>query len=146
MHFFGYLVANILDINIVLVVTEYFSGPKIGSNLSVQALYSTSESNITEQSYNILMAWKDNLFFCFSPHETFLNPLEVESIAVRNAIKLDANHTLVVYKQNEEHIERRIVSGPIVFVPGPQEWLVCSDCCIRNVLVICYVLIIVLKS
>ncbi|XP_065916827.1 STE20-like serine/threonine-protein kinase isoform X2 [Dysidea avara] len=57
------------------------------------------------------------------PHEAFLNPLEVESISVRNAIKLDANHTLVVYKQNEEHIERRIVSGPIVFVPGPQEWL-----------------------
>ena len=49
----------------------------------------------------------------------------MESITVRNAIKLDANHTLVVYKQNEEHIERRIVSGPIVFVPGPQEWLVC---------------------
>ena len=54
----------------------------------------------------------------------FLNPLEVESITVRNAIKLDANHSLVVYKQNEGHIERRIVSGPIVFVPGPQEWLV----------------------
>jgi len=69
------------------------------------------------------------LFFA-SPHEAFLNPLEVESISVRNAVKLDANHTLVVYKQNEEHIERRIVSGPIVFVPGPQEWLV-HGCCIR---------------
>ena len=58
------------------------------------------------------------------PFEKFLNPLEVESISVRNAIKLDANHSLVVYKQNEEHIERRIVSGPIVFIPGPQEWSV----------------------
>ena len=48
---------------------------------------------------------------------------------MRSAIKLDANHSLVVYKQNEEHIERRIVSGPIVFVPGPQEWLVmCVNC------------------
>ena len=68
-------------------------------------------------------------FIFFRPFEKFLNPLEVESISVRNAIKLDANHSLVVYKQNEEHIERRIVSGPIVFVPGPQEWLaVCMNC------------------
>ena len=63
------------------------------------------------------------ILFC-RPFEKFLNPLEVESIVVRNAIKLDANHSLVIYKQSEEHIERRIVSGPIVFVPGPQEWSV----------------------
>ena len=74
--------------------------------------------------------------FC-RPFEKFLNPLEVESISVRSAIKLDANHSLVVYKQQDEHIERRIVSGPIVFVPGPQEWSVmyqlrCYQYCVKG--------------
>ena len=50
--------------------------------------------------------------------------MEVESIVVEKSIKLDANHSLIVYKQHDEHIERRIVSGPTVFVPGPQEWYV----------------------
>ncbi|XP_065916630.1 uncharacterized protein [Dysidea avara] len=57
------------------------------------------------------------------PHELYLNPMEVESISVKQATQLDANHSLVVYKQHDEHIERRIVNGPTVFIPGPHEWL-----------------------
>lgn len=57
------------------------------------------------------------------PHEMFVNRLEVESVQVQNAIKLDANHLLVVYKQEEGHIERRIVQGPAIFVPSAHEWL-----------------------
>jgi len=64
-----------------------------------------------------------NLCVC-SPYEIYLNPLEVESITVEESIQLDANHCLVVYKQHDEHIERRIVTGPTVFIPGPQEWYV----------------------
>jgi len=56
------------------------------------------------------------------PCEIFLNTLELESIAVRNAIPLDANHLLVVYKQEEGHIERRIIQGPTIFVPNAFEW------------------------
>ena len=52
----------------------------------------------------------------------FHNRLEVESIAVRNAVKLDANHMLVVYKQESGHIERRVVEGPTIFIPSAHEW------------------------
>ena len=45
-----------------------------------------------------------------------MNRLDVDSVYVRNAIKLDTNH-LVVYKQQEGHIERRIVQGLTIFVP-----------------------------
>ncbi len=56
------------------------------------------------------------------PCEMFVNRLEVESVQVKNAVKLDANHLLVVYKQEEGHIERRIVRGPAIFVPRAREW------------------------
>jgi hypothetical protein len=42
---------------------------------------------------------------------------------VRDSIRLDANHLLVVYKQEEGHIERRVVEGPTVFIPSAHEWL-----------------------
>lgn len=56
------------------------------------------------------------------PLEMFWNRLEVESIVVKDAIKLDSNHLLVVYRQEEGQIERRIVQGPVVFVPTAHEW------------------------
>ena len=68
------------------------------------------------------------LYLC-SPYEVYCNPMEVESIVVKNSIQLDANHSLVVYKQHDEHIERRIITGPTVFVPGPQEWYVMHCTC-----------------
>ena len=52
----------------------------------------------------------------------FWNRLEVNSIIVNDAIKLDSNHLLVVYRQEEGQIERRIVQGPVVFVPTAHEW------------------------
>lgn len=52
----------------------------------------------------------------------FHNRLEVEQIVVKNSITLDANHLLVVYKQEEGHIERRVVEGPAVFIPSAHEW------------------------
>ena len=57
------------------------------------------------------------------PVEMFHNRLEVESINVRDAITLDANHLLVVYRQESGHIERRIVEGPTIFMPTAHEWL-----------------------
>lgn len=57
------------------------------------------------------------------PAQRFLNPIELEFIKVSEATKLDANHVVVVYKQNEETIQRRIEHGPCVFIPGPNEWL-----------------------
>ena len=57
-----------------------------------------------------------------SPREMFMNRLEVDSVDVKNAVKLDANHLMVVYRQQEGHIERRIVQGPTIFVPSAHEW------------------------
>lgn len=60
----------------------------------------------------------------YSPIEMFHNRLEVESIVVKDAVKLDANHMLVVYKQEAGHIERRVVEGPTIFIPSAHEWWV----------------------
>lgn len=54
----------------------------------------------------------------------FQNRLEVDNIQVAHATKLDANHLIVVYKQLEGKIERRLVQGPTVFVPDAHEWYV----------------------
>lgn len=51
-----------------------------------------------------------------------MNRLEVDFVDVCNAVKLDANHMIVVYKQEEGKIERRIVKGPTIFVPSAHEW------------------------
>ena len=52
----------------------------------------------------------------------FKNRLELDSAYVQDTIKLDANHMLVVYKQLEGKIERRIVQGPTIFMPTAYEW------------------------
>ena len=52
----------------------------------------------------------------------YMNRLLYDSIYVKDAIKIDANHMIVVYKQEEGVIDRRIVQGPIIFVPTAYEW------------------------
>ena len=52
----------------------------------------------------------------------FQNKLEVDSILVRDVTKLDANQMVVVYKQLEGKIDRRIVKGPAIFIPSAHEW------------------------
>ena len=57
-----------------------------------------------------------------SPCSEFENPLVHESIIVKNAVKLNSNEMLVVYKQEQEFIQRRLVPGPAIFVPESNEW------------------------
>lgn len=57
------------------------------------------------------------------PSEMFQNRLLVDSIELRDVTKLDANHMIVVYKQLDGKIDRRIVQGPTIFVPNAHEWL-----------------------
>ncbi len=57
-----------------------------------------------------------------SPTEMFQNTLEVDTIFVKYVTKLDANHVIVVYKQLEGKIDRRIVQGPCIFIPSAHEW------------------------
>jgi len=72
------------------------------------------------------------------PTQLFLNPIEHESIHVKEAILVSANEALVVYsagKQGEERIyskigeenensfERKVLYGPIRYIPKPSEWI-----------------------
>ena len=53
----------------------------------------------------------------------FCNPLEHESIQVENAVKIDSNHLIVVYRQQVDNsVERRIIQGPTLFIPEAGEW------------------------
>ena len=52
----------------------------------------------------------------------FMNRFEVDRVLVKNALKIDANHLIVVYRQEEEQIQRRIVQGPTIYVPDAHEW------------------------
>ncbi len=62
------------------------------------------------------------LMLVLSPTEMFMNRLELDYIFMKNAIKIDDNQMIIIYKQLEGIIERRIVPGPTIFIPGPHEW------------------------
>ena len=47
-----------------------------------------------------------------------------ESILVKDAISLDANEVLVVYKHKAGNVSRYLKHGPCVFVPDSNEWWV----------------------
>jgi len=72
------------------------------------------------------------------PTQLYLNPIDHESIHVKDAILVSANEALVVYSaahQGEERIyskigdekenifERKVLYGPIRYVPKPSEWI-----------------------
>jgi len=73
------------------------------------------------------------------PRLVFDNPVEVDSIYVRDSILVSANEALVVYsgvedneeteeklgyvKTNENKFERKVLYGPIRYVPKPGEWI-----------------------
>lgn len=61
--------------------------------------------------------------FFLRPCEIFFNPMIHEDITVKDALKLDANHLIVVYKRlKDTTVQRRIIQGPTVFVPDAEEW------------------------
>lgn len=76
------------------------------------------------------------------PAQLFLNPLEHESIYVKEGLLISANEALVVYTQphqgNNNHIyskpgeeqehqdgtyKRKILYGPLRYIPKPNEWI-----------------------
>ena len=53
----------------------------------------------------------------------FCNPLEIKSINVKDATRLDSNQMIVVYKRVKAgSVERRVLKGPAIFVPEAEEW------------------------
>jgi len=57
------------------------------------------------------------------PAVEWMDPVEHSAIGIADAIELDANEALVVYRQAGDKVDRRIVRGPKMFVPGSQEWM-----------------------
>eukprot|EP00092_Neocalanus_flemingeri_P034751 GFUD01037819.1.p1 GENE.GFUD01037819.1~~GFUD01037819.1.p1 ORF type:complete len:472 (+),score=167.86 GFUD01037819.1:62-1477(+) len=72
------------------------------------------------------------------PTQLYLNPIDHESIHIKDSILVSANEALVVYSagnQGEERIyaklgdekensfERKVLYGPIRYVPKPSEWI-----------------------
>jgi len=52
----------------------------------------------------------------------FMNPLELTSLEVKEAIRIASHHVVVVYKSNGTEVTRRIVEGPTIFIPAADEW------------------------
>jgi hypothetical protein len=57
------------------------------------------------------------------PTALWQHPLDHAAIETRNAIMLDANEAIIVYAQEPDRVSRRIVRGPVLFVPAASEWL-----------------------
>ena len=63
--------------------------------------------------------------FCYDlcrPCEMFMNPLELTALEVKEAIRIDSHHVIIVYSNNGSDVIRRIVEGPTVFIPAANEW------------------------
>lgn len=57
------------------------------------------------------------------PAAVWFDPVLHQEILVLPAISIDANEALVVYRQEEKDVKRRVVRGPELFVPAASEWL-----------------------
>lgn len=57
------------------------------------------------------------------PCDLWLDPLPHGSVDVRPAIELDAHQAVVIYRENEQGVNHRVLKGPALFVPRPDERL-----------------------
>lgn len=57
------------------------------------------------------------------PCERWLDPLLHETISIRPAVNLDAHEAVVVYREKGGEVTHRVLRGPAVYVPQPNEWL-----------------------
>lgn len=57
------------------------------------------------------------------PCEQWFDPLLHCEMSVESAIELDAHECIIVYTKDEEEVRHRILEGPALFIPQPNEWL-----------------------
>jgi hypothetical protein len=57
------------------------------------------------------------------PVSVWFDPVEHRGITVETATKIDSNEALVVYRQTDAGVARRVVRGPALFTPTAQEWV-----------------------
>lgn len=56
------------------------------------------------------------------PASVWFDPVSHLAIEIGEATKIDANEALVVYRRELACVLRRIIRGPALFVPTPEEW------------------------
>lgn len=57
------------------------------------------------------------------PVELWRDPLVHQDIRVENALPLDANEAIVIYREENGLVSHRVLRGPAIHVPAPNEWL-----------------------
>lgn len=57
------------------------------------------------------------------PATVFFDPAAHEEVRVEKALAVDGHEAVVVYRRVNGAVERRIVRGPALYVPGDREWL-----------------------
>ncbi|MBN1911636.1 MAG: hypothetical protein JW818_17980 [Pirellulales bacterium] len=57
------------------------------------------------------------------PAAVWFDPVEHQAVDVRDALSLDANEAIVVYRRAEGDVTRRVERGPALWVPDENEWL-----------------------
>ena len=57
------------------------------------------------------------------PAVEWFNPVKHSLIEVKEQMSINAHEAVVVYQENGGEVKRRIVSGPALFMPRPNEWL-----------------------
>ena len=57
------------------------------------------------------------------PAAVWLDPVEHAGIETKQAMSVSAHEAVVVYRDGAGGVDRRVVDGPAVFVPQPNEWL-----------------------
>lgn len=57
------------------------------------------------------------------PSNVWFDPVRHQQVEVKQATAIDAHEALIVYRQEEQNVTRRVVRGPAMFVPMANEWL-----------------------
>ena len=57
------------------------------------------------------------------PASIWFDPVTHREITLGESTKIDANEALVVYHRGPDGVKRRILRGPALFVPTPEEWV-----------------------
>ena len=57
------------------------------------------------------------------PAAIWYDPVHHKQIDVKQALAINSHEAVVVYKRTDETVERRVLSGPAVYVPCENEWL-----------------------
>ncbi len=57
------------------------------------------------------------------PATIWQDPIEHKEVQIRDAMPLDSNEAVVVYRRDNGDVHRRVERGPMLFIPSEDEWL-----------------------